>query len=177
MNGKLGKMGLDGSINSIVSLKVIKQEFPRKQSLSSQSKKEADRNQETIKKQAEPIQKKSSSKATPTIVRQEAEAEIIPAKSIEAFKSEVKLQEEILKFGKDKAQDIFSGPVIVSGPWIPEKKESLVPGYKEGGQDELPIHEPAVENFKSGVFEPIKEQVKPNLNKFDAPIPSSSVLP
>ena len=124
----------------------------------------------------EPTPKKSSSKATTPIVRQEAEAEILPAKSIEAFKSEVKLQEEILKFGKDKAQDIFSGPVIVSGPWIPEKKESLVPGYKEGGQDDLPLHEPAVENFKSGAFEQKREEAKPNINKFDAPIPSSSVF-
>ena len=164
------------SISSSTRSNLIKQEFPRKQSLSTASKKEDNKNQESSIKQGEPLPKKGNSKA---IVRQEAEAEIVPAKSIEAFKSEVKLQEEILKFGKDKDKDIFSGPVFVSGPWIPEKKESLVPGYKEESQDKLPVHEPLVESFKSGAFEPKGEhqgQVKPDLKKFDAPIPSSSVF-
>ena len=169
-----------GSISTSSSTRsnLIKQEFPRKQSLSAASKKEEIKNQESCKKQGEPLPKKSSSKAA-TIVRQEAEADIVPAKSIEAFKSEVKLQEEILKFGQDKDKEMFSGPVFVSGPWIPEKKESLVPGYKEEGQDKLPVHEPLVETFKSGVFEPKREHqvyVNPDTNKFDAPIQSSSVF-
>ena len=164
------------SASSSTRSNLIKQEFPRKQSVSAASKKEDSKNQESFKKQGEPLPKKSSSKAA-TIVRQEAEAEIVPAKSIEAFKSEVKLQEEILKFGKDKDKDIFSGPVVVSGPWIPEKKESFIPGYKEESQDKLPVHEPSVESFKSGAFEPQrKQQVNPDTNKFDAPIPSSSVF-
>ena len=46
----------------------------------------------------------------------------VPTKNIEAFKTEVKIQEEILKIGKERAREIFADPVMVSGPWIREEK-------------------------------------------------------
>ena len=40
----------------------------------------------------------------------------VPTKTIEAFNTEVKIQEEILKIGKERARELFSDPVVVLGP-------------------------------------------------------------
>ena len=81
------------------SKSVMNQSFTRKQSLSTTS--------TTSKKEESKTRNYASS------------VEKIPAKSIEAFKTEVKIQEEILKFGKEKTRDLFgdsaSGPSRASG--------------------------------------------------------------
>ena len=98
-----------------------------------------------------------------------------PAKSMEAFKQEVKIQEEILKIGKDKAKELFSGPAVVTGPWIAEK---IVPGYREDKQAEslrekMEFEEPVEEYSK---LRENKKETKPPVKDFDASIPASSVF-
>ena len=97
----------------------------------------------------------------------------VPTKNIEAFKTEVKIQEKILKIGKKRARELFAGPVMVSVPWIREEK-TFVPEYKEFVSQlfKIQIDDTAE---KSGVFEQEKEQ-KPPKSPFDAPIPTSSVF-
>ena len=94
-----------------------------------------------------------------------------PVKSMEAFKNEVKNQEEILKIGKEKVKELFSGPAIVSGPWIPEK---IVPGYREDNQEDLERNSDIEEPRETVTREKKKENDKPTT--FDAPIPASSVF-
>ena len=98
-----------------------------------------------------------------------------PVKSMDAFKNEVKIQEEILKIGKEKAKELFSGPAIVTGPWIPDR---IVPGYREDNQADLmkkvDQNEPR-EMAERSVTEDRKE-IKPAVSNFDAPIPASSVF-
>ena len=162
-----------------ISKTVLKENFPRKPSLpcsSTEQKKDIEQKVYT----ASPV-RKSESKSPPI--------DVIPAKSIEAFKSEVKIQEEILKIGKDKARELFSEPVVVSGPWIPEKKESIevkvkdepiIPGYKESRQSKLPMKtEARSEDFKSGVIERPTERPKleERVTAFDeTPLPTSSIF-
>ena len=120
---------------------------------------------ELVKKEASAPQKdKSSVTKQPT-----------PAKSMEAFKQEVKIQEEILKIGKDKAKELFSGPAVVTGPWIAEK---IVPGYREDRQADTLIEktdsEEPMENFSK--FRENRKETKPLVKDFDATIPASSVF-
>ena len=100
----------------------------------------------------------------------------VPTKNIEAFKTEVKIQEEILKIGKEKARELFSDPVIVSGPWIREDS-TLVPGHRLQSEN-LSSENISIEGTeKSGVFEQEKEPRLPVIiSEFDAPIPTSSIF-
>ena len=104
----------------------------------------------------------------------------VPTKNIEAFKTEVRIQEEILKIGKEKARELFSDPVIVSGPWIREEKP-FVPGHREeGNKKPIPMFQTSKSEMgdateKSGLFEQEKEQ-RATKSHFDEPIPTSSVF-
>ena len=158
----------------------IKQDFPRKQSLPSASSKiESKKPDSKPEKKQSPPQKKKSESKPPTGV-QPSKPEAIPAKSIEAFKNEVKIQEEILKFGKDKARELFTGPVVVSGPWIAEEKEAIGAGYTDQRQYEAAANtfpSRSLDSSKSGVFDHRREEFKPPVeSNFDAPLPTSSVF-
>ena len=150
---------------------ILKKEFPRKPSLSSSSKDES-KLPESIVEKKQLSKQQFNRKSEPT---KPNTIESIPAKSIEAFKTEVKIQEEILKFGKDKAKELFDGPIVVSGPWIPEAKESIVPGYQEHKEKQLPVREFRQE-YKSGIFEAKTEEKRHVETNFDAPLPTSSVF-
>ena len=104
-----------------------------------------------------------------------------PVKSIEAFKSEVKIQEEILKIGKDKARELFADPVLVSGPWL-QDRQTIVPGYQEIKQETLPEKEDfqLVEPFESKAVSPSIEKTfeekKIYRPEFNEPLPTSSIF-
>merc|ERR1719350_1573841 len=100
-----------------------------------------------------------------------------PPRNLEAFRSQVRIGEEILAIPKDEAKELFAKQAIVSGPWLKEEEEEnrprqkFVPKYPTS-------REPSTEHVgKSGVFERPAEPSPEPIQRSDPALAAAALPP